>query len=211
MGGHEVALEVSALAGAHTGDVADLGKQPHSDGAEPSGVDRRTVHAEMDDARNRLHTLLASASTADLRRRTDGTRWTNQQLLFHLVFGYLVVLRLLPLVRVFGRLPDRYSRAFAATLDAGVRPFHVVNYLGSCGGATVFHGHRLAWLGDRTITALHGHLDRETDESLARTMHFPVGWDPYFRDTMTLLDVYHFGTEHFDFHARQLTLDQRPA
>jgi hypothetical protein len=160
----------------------------------------------MSRARDRLAALVASASAADLRRPTDGTRWTNQQMLFHMVFGYLIVLRLLPLVRFFGHRPDAYSRAFSGVLNAGTRPFHVVNYLGSCGGTLVFHGPRLVWLCDRVIAALGRHLDHETDQALSRTMHFPVNWDPYFNDTMTLLDVYRFGTQHFDYHARQLTL-----
>jgi hypothetical protein len=25
---------------------------------------------------------------------------------------------------------------------------------------------------------------------------FPTSWDPYVTDTMTVLDVYHFGTQH---------------
>ena len=29
-------------------------------------------------------------------------------------------------------------------------------------------------------------------------MHFPVGWDPYFRDVMTVADVYHYPTQHYD-------------
>ena len=29
---------------------------------------------------------------------------------------------------------------------------------------------------------------------------------PYFKPTMSVLDVYHFGTQHFDHHRRQLTL-----
>jgi hypothetical protein len=37
-------------------------------------------------------------------------------------------------------------------------------------------------------------------------MHFPVGWDPYFKDSMTLLEVYHYPTQHYDHHRRQLTL-----
>jgi hypothetical protein len=37
-------------------------------------------------------------------------------------------------------------------------------------------------------------------------MHFPPSWDPYFKPTMSGLDVYHFGTQHFDHHQRQLTL-----
>ena len=169
-------------------------------------VDRQSVHAELERARRLLHDLASGASPADLRRRTTGTRWTNGQMLFHMVFGYMIVLRLLWLVRLFGRLPDGWSRGFANALNAGARPFHVVNYLGSCGGAMVFHDARLEAQADRVIAVLHRRLDEETDESLARRMRFPVDWDPFFQDTMTLLDVYHYGTEHFDFHVRQLTL-----
>ena len=172
-------------------------------------VDRQSVHAEMELARGTFERLVARASASELRRPTIDTRWTNQQLLFHMLFGYLLVLRLLRLVRFFGRLPDRYSLRFARVLNAGARPFHVVNYLGACGGAMVFRGPRLAARFDRTIAALHRHLDDETEETLALRMHFPVDWDPYFRDTMTLLDVYHYGTQHYAFHTRQLTL--RPA
>ena len=172
-------------------------------------MDRRSIHAEMELARGTFQTLVATASPSDLQRQTLGTRWTNQQLLFHMLFGYLVVLRLLRLVRFFGRLPDSYSLRFAQVLNAGARPFHVVNYLGSCAGATVYHGPRLAARFDQTIATLHRRLEDESDETLGLRMHFPVDWDPHFGDTMTLLDVYHFGTQHYAFHARQLTL--RPA
>ena len=37
-------------------------------------------------------------------------------------------------------------------------------------------------------------------------MHFPVGWDPYFRDYMTLADIYRYPGQHYDHHRRQLTL-----
>jgi hypothetical protein len=37
-------------------------------------------------------------------------------------------------------------------------------------------------------------------------MHFPVGWDPYFTDVMTIRDVFHYPTQHYDHHRRQLTL-----
>ena len=152
---------------------------------------------------------MSEASRPSLRRGSNGTLWSNEQLLYHMVFGYMVVLRLLALVRLFGRLPDRFSRMFAGILNAGTRPFHVVNYLGSCGGALVFHGPRLVRLSDRVVASLHRHLDRESEQALRRTMHFPVGWDPFFRDTMSLADVYRYGTEHFEYHRRQLTLDER--
>lgn len=169
-------------------------------------MDRKSVHAELDLAGAELRTLITAASSADLRRGSAGTRWTNEQLLFHMVFGYMIVNVLLPLVRLFGRLPDRFSRTFAGVLNAGRRPFHVVNYLGSCGGALVFHGPRLIRKMDRTVATLHRKLNAETDETLTRRMHFPVDWDPFFTDRITLLAVYHYGTQHFEFHRQQLTL-----
>jgi hypothetical protein len=171
-----------------------------------SDVGRNSIHVEMERARVTVHQLVSQASASDLRRASDGTRWTNGQLLYHMVFGYMIVRALLGLVRTFGRLPDGVSRAFARTLNAGTGPFHVVNYLGSCAGALVFRGPRLATRLDRTIAALHRQLDRESAEALTRRMHFPVDWDPFFADTMILLDVYRYGTQHFDFHRRQLTL-----
>ena len=169
-------------------------------------VDAPSVHEELERARAIFRSFVRSATPEALQRPSDGTEWTNEQLLFHMLFGYLVVLRLLPLVRLFGRLPDRYSRVFARVLNAVTAPYDRINYLGSCGGALVFRGPRLLRRFDRTIAALHAKLDGETGETLGRRMHFPDRWDPFFTDTMTLLDVYHFGTQHFDFHARQLTL-----
>jgi hypothetical protein len=80
--------------------------------------DRVAVCAEMEQARRDFRDLLAQADSASLRRQSDGTRWTNQQLLFHMLFGYLVVRALLILAGLFGRLPRAASRAFAHMLDA---------------------------------------------------------------------------------------------
>jgi hypothetical protein len=49
-------------------------------------------------------------------------------------------------------------------------------------------------------------MDRQDEASLRRGMHFPTRWDPYFKDFMTLADVYHYPTQHFDHHDRQLSL-----
>lgn len=115
------------------------------------------IHDEMEQARVAFNSLVATASANDLRRGSNGTRWSNRQLLFHMEFGYLVVLRLLPLVRIFGRLPDRYSRRFAAVLDAVTPHDHVVNYLGLVGGGQVLTPIGMARLLDRTLTSLHRH------------------------------------------------------
>jgi len=165
-----------------------------------------SVAEEIRAARNDFHQLVDGATTAELRRRSDGTKWTNDQLLFHMLFGYLVVRVLLWLVRGFSLLPERYSRRFAQALDAAGRPFHVINYLGSLGGARVLgHGGMEAVM-DRVTGSLVNTLENATERQLARGMHFPVGWDPYFRDYMTVLDVLHYATQHYQHHRRQLTL-----
>jgi hypothetical protein len=174
---------------------------------EPA-VDRAAIADEMDDALARLHVLLADAGPADLRRRSDGTAWSNEQLLFHMVFGYLVVRTLLPLVRLMGRLPAPVGRGWAALLNSATRPFHVVNYWGSVGGARVFDRARMGRLADRTIAALQRSLAREPEAALHRGMPFPSGWDPYF-GYLTLAEVYRYATRHFEHHRRQLTLPGR--
>ncbi|HEV7974030.1 DinB family protein [Amycolatopsis sp.] len=169
-------------------------------------MDKRAVHDDMERARDAFHQLVDGASKADLLRLSDGTRWTNKQLLFHMLLGYLIMRALLTLVRVFGRLPARVSRAYARLLNAATAPFDVVNYAGSWLGGTFLGCERMAVMFDRVIAKLHHRLDAETDADLARGMHYPARWDPFFEDFMTLADVYRFPTQHFDFHRRQLTL-----
>jgi len=171
-------------------------------------MDRDSIHAELERVRLDFHDLLDAASPAELRAATDGTRWNNRQLLFHMLFGYLLVRVLLVIVRGFGRLPDGASRAFAAVLNAGSRPFHVVNYVGSLGGGRVLGRRGMARLMDRVVASLQSQLRDESDARLARGMHLPVGWDPYFRDYMTLLEVYHYPTQHYLHHRRQLTTER---
>jgi hypothetical protein len=178
--------------------------------AAPPPVDRAAISREMDLARTQLHALLASADAADLRRRSNGTRWTNEQLLFHMVFGYLVVRVLLRLVRVISRLPAPAGRAWAALLDAARRPFHEVNYWGSVAAARVFNHARMGRLCDRTVAALQRGLDLESEAALGRGMPFPTSWDPYFTSSMTLAELYRYPSLHFEHHRRQLSLRDGP-
>lgn len=61
-----------------------------------------------------------------------------------MVFGYMVVRALLPLVKIFGRLPPAVGRGFARLLNAGTPPFDVVNYWGSRAAARLFNRRRMA-------------------------------------------------------------------
>jgi hypothetical protein len=170
-------------------------------------VDRADIARGLEHARVQFHRLLSEADHGDAwAKPTRGTRWTNEQLLFHMVFGYMVVQRLLVLVRAFGRLPDRVSVIYARILDSASAPFHEVNYYGSCAAARVYNRRRMAAKMDRVIASLQAKLARESDDAFSRGMHFPTRWDPFFKDYMTLEAVYRYPGRHFDFHCRQLAL-----
>lgn len=170
------------------------------------GPTKADILAEYSRARADLNAWLAVATTADLRRRSNGTRWTNEELLLHMVFGYMIVRALLPLVHTISRLPKPAGKAFAALLNAGTRPFDVINYWGSRGAALFYNKRRMVRKLDKTINAITRRLEREGTRSLVRSMPFPDRWDPFFAPTMTINDVYAYPTLHFDFHAKQLSL-----
>jgi hypothetical protein len=54
-------------------------------------MERTVVHQELEAARAAFHDLVDRATEADLQRRSDGTRWTNKQLLFRMLLGYLIL------------------------------------------------------------------------------------------------------------------------
>ncbi|MEU9372671.1 DinB family protein [Streptomyces sp. NPDC048255] len=169
-------------------------------------MDRQAVYEDYERARRTFHQLLDSASETDLARLTRGTKWTNEQLLWHMLFGYMLVRALLVLVRVFGRLPRGVGKAFARLLNAGTVPFDWVNYAGPRGAVKVFGPRRTGVAFDRVLDSRQRRLAAESDGDRARGMHFPVRWDPFFKDFMTVADIYRYPNLHFDFHHRQLTL-----
>ncbi|WP_026554889.1 DinB family protein [Arthrobacter sp. 35W] len=170
-------------------------------------VQRQEIIAGYERAARELDSHLQGATPAALRRGSKGTKWTNEELLFHMVFGYMVVRALLPLVKIVGRLPRPWGRAFARALNAATGPFDVVNYWGSRWACMVFNRNRMARKLERTTGTLARRLAREAPSSLALEMDFPTRWDPFFAETMSLVDVYAYPTLHFDFHARQLSLE----
>ncbi|MFH8838430.1 DinB family protein [Streptomyces sp. NPDC017868] len=170
-------------------------------------MDRQAVYDDYERVRQTFHRLLDTASEAALARATDGTRWNNEQLLWHMLFGYMVTVRLLFLVRFFGRLPGGVGKGFARALDAATALFDLINYLGPCGAVKVYGRRRMDAAFDRLIDSLLRKLAAESEAALTRGMHYPMRWDPFFKDFMTLADIYRYPTQHFDFHHAQLTLD----
>ena len=197
-------LRISQLPHSRTGARHTV--DTHRPDNPEAALDQEQICDELDRVRADFGELLDTATVAELRGPSNGTKWTNEQLLFHMLFGYLLVRNLRYLVLAFARLPDSASRRFASALNAGTQPFHVINYIGSLGGARLLGYARMERLMDHVITSLQTSLRHSSTQVLDRGMHFPVGWDPYFKDTMTLRDVYHYATQHYDHHRRQLTL-----
>ncbi|MEU3642962.1 DinB family protein [Lentzea sp. NPDC034063] len=169
-------------------------------------MDKQAVHDDFEHARLAFHALLNGAARDDLRRRSNGTWWTNRQLLFHMLLGFLIMRALLALAKIMARLPDWAGRGWARLLNAGTRPFDVVNFVGSWLGGSVMPTRAMAALCDRTVAALGRRLDRETEIGLGKGMPYPTRWDPCFREFMTVEDLYRFPVQHFDFHRAQLSL-----
>lgn len=174
-------------------------------------VDRQAFHDELERTRADFHRLLDDAGPADLCGPTQGTRWTNEQLLFHMLFGYILIRPLLVVMRIFGRLPEGANHVFARLLDSTTRPFDAINYLGPVVGVRLYGRRRMGAKFDRVITGLHRRLDAEPEGAFVRGMHYPARWDPFFHDFMTVADLYRYPTQHFDFHREQLTLRDEPA
>jgi hypothetical protein len=173
--------------------------------AHTGSVDRQAVHHDYERARETFRALLDGTPEAQLRRRSNGTRWNNRQLLFHMLLGFLIMRALLALARIVARLPGWVGRGWARLLDAGTKPFDVVNFLGSWLGGSVVPRRLMIVLCDRTIAALHRRLDRENEAGFAKGMPYPTRWDPFFREFMTVADLYRFPVQHFDFHREQLS------
>ncbi|MEU7144617.1 DinB family protein [Nocardia sp. NPDC046473] len=169
-------------------------------------VDRDGLAADLERARTDFHHLLDTTISDEWSAPSNGTRWNNEELLFHMLFGYMIVQKLLVLVRVFGRLPAGASHVNSIFLNAATKPFDLINFYGSRAATRVYNRRRMGAKMDRVIASLQRSLRRESEASFARGMEYPSRWDPYFRDYMSLADLYRYPGQHYDHHRKQLTV-----
>jgi hypothetical protein len=106
------------------------------------------VVSTEDAVRNELHRVrttfahhVTEMTSEDLRQKSNGTQWTNREVLFHMLFGYLLVLNLLRIAKLLGPLPRWSTKPFAAILNFGTPLFHRINYLGSVIGGRILQPH----------------------------------------------------------------------
>jgi hypothetical protein len=160
---------------------------------------------ELQTSRAAFHTLLDSLSAEDFHKQSLNPGWTNGEILAHMTFGFLIVNVLLPLARLWGRLPKRSSRWFAGLLNVFTGPFNWLNALGARGQGKFFTRERVGRIYDRSYFSLLKRIDSIKDDEWEHGMYYPTKWDSNFSEFMTLEKLFHYPVIHFNFHLAQIS------
>ena len=165
---------------------------------------RETIHAELESTRTTFHMLLGSLAKDDWSRQSHNPGWTNGEILAHMTFGFIVINVLLPMARLWGRLPKSSSKWFAWLLNAITRPFNWVNALGARFQSRVFNYERVGNVYDWVHASLLKQVDSIKENEWGHGMYYPTKWDSNFDEFMTLEKLFHYPVVHFNFHLKQI-------
>jgi hypothetical protein len=168
---------------------------------------KEEIHKELETTRARFHSLLASLSERDFQKQSLNPGWTNGEILAHMTFGFIILNVLLPMARLWGRLPRGSSRWFAWLLNALTRPFNWINALGARGQGKMFTRDRIGNIYDRVYFSLVKKINSIRDDEWQHGMYYPAKWDPNFEEFMTLEKLFHYPVKHFNFHLTQIARD----
>jgi hypothetical protein len=150
--------------------------------------------------------ITRDAAPGRLDALSDGTRWTNRELLFHMWFGQRIARVMVPVMGGVSRLPAAASRGYARMLAGATGPYEWVNYAASVGGARVAGLDRARrWMAHDTDWLVRWG-ERATEADLRRGMSVPRQWDPYFAPWMSRSDLLEWAPRHYRHHRQQLTL-----
>jgi hypothetical protein len=165
---------------------------------------KSSVRTELVAASLAFHALLDSLTEEDLRKQSLNPGWTNGEILAHMLFGFTIVSALLPMERLWRRLPKESSKWFAWLLNASTGPFNWFNALGARVQGKVFTYQRVGKVFDRALLALLKQVDSIKPDEWQRGMYYPTKWDPNFDEFMTLEKVLRYPVMHFNLHLGQI-------
>jgi len=163
-----------------------------------------SIRTELDATRTTFHTLLDSLTEEDMHKQSLNPGWTNGEILAHMTFGFLILSVLMPMARMWGRLPKASSKPFAGLLNAVTGPFNWINALGARGQGKVFTYKRVGKIYNRVHASLLKQVNSIRDDEWQRGMYYPVKWDSNFDEFMTLEKLFHYPVIHFNFHLGQI-------
>jgi hypothetical protein len=166
---------------------------------------KEEICTELEAARAQFHSLLNSLSEQDFQKQSLNSGWTNGEILAHMTFGFIIINVLLPMARLWGRLPNSSSKWFALLLNTFTGPFNWFNALGARGQGKFFTRKRIGKIYDQTYFSLLNRVNSIKDSEWGRGMYYPTKWDPNFEEFMTLEKLCHYPVTHFNFHMTQIT------
>jgi mycothiol maleylpyruvate isomerase-like protein len=165
---------------------------------------REEITKELDTTHAEFHRLLAALSEEDFQRQSLNPGWTNGEIVAHMTFGFIVVNVLLPMARLWGRLPKGSSKWFAGLLNSFTGFFNWINALGARGQGRVFTRRRIGKIYDGTYFSLLGKVNSIKEQEWERGMYYPTKWDSNFSEFMTLEKLFHYPVIHFNVHLEQI-------
>jgi DinB superfamily len=165
---------------------------------------RARLRSDLEAARQEFHEMVGSISEQRWDKPSHNPGWTNGQLLFHVLLGFILVLPLAGILIFFGHLPAVCSRIFAAILNFSTPLFNRINAVGPRAGARLVGRAGLISKFDRVHEAILERLERVRPGDWALAMHYPTRWDPRFRTPMHLEDLYRYPVDHLRHHRHQL-------
>ena len=168
---------------------------------------REEILLQLNTARAEFHKLLDSLSDQDFQKQSLNPGWTNGEIIAHMTFGFLIVNVLLPMSRLWGRLPKGSSKWFAQLLNAFTGPFNWFNALGARGQGKVFTQQRIGSIYDSIYISLVKKANAIKEDEWEHGMYYPTKWDENFDEFMTLEKLFHYPARHFNFHLTQIARD----
>ena len=165
---------------------------------------REEVFNQLNAARASFHTLVDSLSEQDFQKQSLNPGWTNGEILAHMTFGFIIINVLLPMARLWGRLPKDSSKPFAWLLNVSTQPFNWFNSLGARGQGKFFTHRRIGKIYDRAYFSLLKKINAIEEDEWEHGMYYPTKWDSNFDEFMTLEKLFHYPVTHFNFHLTQI-------
>ena len=163
-----------------------------------------SIKLEFNSARNEFQKLLNLLSDDDFRKKSHNPGWNNNEILFHMLFGFMIIIPLISIIRFFGKKPKKYSAVFSKVLNSSTSLFNWINAIGARGGGMIFKRHALSYRFYKTIEALNNKLDSVSENELKQGMYYPLKWDSLFAEYMTLEKLFRYPIAHFKFHKKQI-------
>jgi len=168
------------------------------------------VRADLESIARDYRAILKAARPEELDLPTNGTAWTNRQLLFHMLLGQRITRMVIPVMGVFSRLPAGASRGWAAAMTAATPLYNRLNFAGGVVGGRLFTEARMGRQMEAVTAKILHFYDQASPSDLSRGMTIPPSWDPYFSTWMDRAQLMTWAPKHYQHHRRQLTLTTIP-